>query len=98
MYASALVFSPACSLIREMFKHDEPDWIVKPAMEDEWNACLWTLDVRRQLLTMSFDTTGSYLYTDIGTVSVSPVLDSALSTADPQGLRIHLYGISSDGR
>jgi hypothetical protein len=32
---SALVFSPACSLIRGLFKEEEPKWImIKPAAED----------------------------------------------------------------
>ncbi|EXK77690.1 hypothetical protein FOQG_17616 [Fusarium oxysporum f. sp. raphani 54005] len=45
VYASALVFSPESSHIRELFKKEEPDWIVlKPRMEADWNACLQTLE------------------------------------------------------
>ncbi|KAF2193435.1 hypothetical protein K469DRAFT_549877 [Zopfia rhizophila CBS 207.26] len=44
-YASALVFSPARSLIRGLFKEEEPKWIaIKPAMGDKWGACLQTLE------------------------------------------------------
>src|SRR5277367_2866229 len=44
-YASALVFSPARSLIRGLFKEEEPKWItIKPAMGDKWSACLQTLE------------------------------------------------------
>ena len=44
-YASALVFSPAHSLIRGLFKEEEPTWItIKPGMEDKWSACLQTLE------------------------------------------------------
>src|SRR4051795_2139970 len=44
-YASALVFSPARSPIRGLFKEEEPTWItVKPCMEDKWSACLQTLE------------------------------------------------------
>ncbi|OCK86209.1 hypothetical protein K432DRAFT_399650, partial [Lepidopterella palustris CBS 459.81] len=44
-YTSALVFSPAYSLIRRLFKEEEPKWIkTKPAVEDNWNACLQTLE------------------------------------------------------
>ncbi|RSL86770.1 hypothetical protein CDV31_016354 [Fusarium ambrosium] len=44
-YASALVFSPEHSLIRELNKKDEPDWMAsKPRMEADWNACLQTLE------------------------------------------------------
>jgi WD40 repeat protein len=44
-YTSALVFSLAYSLIRGLFKEEEPKWItIKPAAEDNWNACLQTLE------------------------------------------------------
>ncbi|EEU33805.1 uncharacterized protein NECHADRAFT_89121 [Fusarium vanettenii 77-13-4] len=44
-YASALVFSPTHSLIRELFEKEEPNWItLKPSMESDWNACLQTLE------------------------------------------------------
>ncbi|KAF2260950.1 beta transducin-like protein HET-D2Y [Lojkania enalia] len=44
-YASALVFSPAGSLIREHFKDEEPRWItIKPSIGDQWSACLQTLE------------------------------------------------------
>ena len=44
-YASALVFSPARSLIRCLFKEEEPNWItIKPAIRDKWSSCLQTLE------------------------------------------------------
>jgi WD40 repeat protein len=44
-YASALLFSPARSLIRYYFKEEEPKLIaIKPAMRDKWSACLQTLE------------------------------------------------------
>ena len=44
-YISGLVFSPARSLIRRLFKEEGPKWIAtKPAVEDNWNACLQTLE------------------------------------------------------
>ncbi|KAF2682496.1 HET-domain-containing protein [Lentithecium fluviatile CBS 122367] len=44
-YASALLFSPTQSLIRGLFKREEPKWItIKPAMDDKWSACLQTLE------------------------------------------------------
>ncbi|KAF7505723.1 hypothetical protein GJ744_000489 [Endocarpon pusillum] len=44
-YASALLFSPTCSLIRCLFKREELNWITtKPAMEDKWSPCLQTLE------------------------------------------------------
>src|SRR3954468_10845233 len=43
-YVSALLFSPERSLIRSYFKEEEPKWIsIKPAIGDQWSACLQTL-------------------------------------------------------
>ncbi|GKT96934.1 LOW QUALITY PROTEIN: beta transducin-like protein HET-E4s [Colletotrichum tofieldiae] len=45
VYTSALIFSPRRSIVRELFRQQEPAWIVmKPSMEDEWDACLQTLE------------------------------------------------------
>ncbi|CAM1503447.1 Fc.00g082230.m01.CDS01 [Cosmosporella sp. VM-42] len=45
VYASALLFSPTGSQVRELFMEEQPDWIVlKPHMELDWNACLLTLE------------------------------------------------------
>jgi WD40 repeat protein len=44
-YASALLFSPTGSLIRQLFQHEEPVGItIRPAMSDSWSACLQTLE------------------------------------------------------
>ena len=44
-YASALLFSPTGSLIRQLFQHEEPEAIsIRPAMSDGWSACLQTLE------------------------------------------------------
>lgn len=43
-YCSALIFSPARSLTRQLFTSKEPDWIVqKPRVDEHWNSCLATL-------------------------------------------------------
>ncbi|KAL8739890.1 MAG: hypothetical protein Q9190_007349 [Brigantiaea leucoxantha] len=45
VYASALIFSPAYSLIRRFFKLEEPKWITsKPIMRNDWSPCLQTLE------------------------------------------------------
>ncbi|KAH7173307.1 uncharacterized protein B0J16DRAFT_311083 [Fusarium flagelliforme] len=47
-YVSALVFSPEYSLIRELFKHEEPDWLSPgPKVDKNWNSCLQTLEGHR---------------------------------------------------
>jgi WD40 repeat protein len=44
-YASGLVFSPSRSLIKALFIEEEPKWIeIKPAVEENWNTCLQTLE------------------------------------------------------
>jgi WD40 repeat protein len=44
-YASALLFSPMGSLIRQLYQHEEPEEItIKPAMSSAWSACLQTLE------------------------------------------------------
>ena len=44
-YVSALIFSPASSLIRGLFEHEKPKWItIQPPMRDKWSACLQTLE------------------------------------------------------
>jgi WD40 repeat protein len=44
-YASALMFSPTGSLIRQLFQHEAPEKItLKPGMSNSWSACLQTLE------------------------------------------------------
>ncbi|KAH6101962.1 hypothetical protein HBI64_254150 [Parastagonospora nodorum] len=44
-YASALLFSPVGSLIRQLFQHEAPKEItIRPALSDSWSACLQTLE------------------------------------------------------
>ncbi|KAL2020054.1 hypothetical protein VTK56DRAFT_8957 [Thermocarpiscus australiensis] len=51
VYASALIFSPAHSIIRKQFENEGPKWIIrKPAMADNWNACLQTLEGHSSLV------------------------------------------------
>ncbi|KAL2885822.1 Vegetative incompatibility protein HET-E-1 [Ceratocystis lukuohia] len=45
VYSSALIFSPSNSLIKQIFSHEELDWMkVKPRVEENWDACLQTLE------------------------------------------------------
>jgi WD40 repeat protein len=44
-YASALLFSPTGSPIRQLFQHEEPkEFCVRPTLSDSWSACLQTLE------------------------------------------------------
>jgi WD40 repeat protein len=42
-YVAALLFSPTGSLIRQLFRHEEPEIIsIRPALNEKWSACLQT--------------------------------------------------------
>jgi WD40 repeat protein len=44
-YASALIFSPTRSLIRQLFQHEELEAIsIRLALSEGWTACLQTLE------------------------------------------------------
>lgn len=50
VYASALVFSPTRSIVRKLYKQDEPNWItMKPQVNENWDACLQSLEVQEPL-------------------------------------------------
>ena len=45
VYASALVFGPARSMTRSLFKWEEIRWVTTgPVVEEDWNACMQTLE------------------------------------------------------
>ncbi|UPL03416.1 hypothetical protein LCI18_014350 [Fusarium solani-melongenae] len=45
LYASALIFSPAQSQVRNLFKHDIPSWVTSPSQTQlDWSACEQTLE------------------------------------------------------
>ena len=141
VYASALLFSPARSLIRGIFKKEEPTWItIKPGMEDKWSACLQTLEghsssvtsvafshdsarlasashdrtvkiwdassgeclqtlgTSKALLSISFDTTGSFLHTEIGTTDISALsgINVIPTIIEPQNPRYQGGALSLD--
>ncbi|KAL2884564.1 Vegetative incompatibility protein HET-E-1 [Ceratocystis lukuohia] len=52
VYSSALIFSPSNSLIKQIFSHEELDWMkVKPRVEENWDACLQTLEGHHRKVT-----------------------------------------------
>jgi WD40 repeat protein len=68
-----------------------------------WDAssgeCLQTLEVGKALLDISFDTTGSYLHTEIGIIAINAisVSDTARRIVDPQTTRYQGVGLGSGG-
>ncbi|RKK68447.1 Vegetative incompatibility protein HET-E-1 [Fusarium oxysporum] len=67
-YASALVFSPKHSLIRELYKIEEPDWMaLKPRIEADWSACVQTLEGHGDRVnSVVFTADGQYLASGSG--------------------------------
>ncbi|PHH53591.1 Vegetative incompatibility protein HET-E-1 [Ceratocystis fimbriata CBS 114723] len=63
IYNSALIFSPSNSLIKQIFSHEEPDWMkVKPRVEENWDACLQTLEGHGQSVdSVAFSNDGQLL-------------------------------------
>jgi WD40 repeat protein len=66
---------------------------------DASGACLQTLHIGKQLFNLSFDTTGSYLYTDIDTINVhtSMVSEATQDTGEHHNPQYQGVGLSSDG-
>ena len=67
-----------------------------------WDAssgeCLQTLNISETLFNISFDTTGSCLYTEIGTISVNTSASNITpSVTDLQNPRYQGWALSSDG-
>ncbi|KAK6215747.1 vegetative incompatibility protein HET-E-1 [Colletotrichum tabaci] len=63
-YCSALVFSPESSIIRQLFEHELPGWILtKPLANDVWDSCELTLvdDMMYDITSVVFSPDGSML-------------------------------------
>ncbi|KAH0538230.1 hypothetical protein FGG08_005149 [Glutinoglossum americanum] len=62
VYASALVFSPARSPVKNLFGEEELEWIrTKPAMQDDWSPCLQTLEGHSPITSVAFSHDDKYL-------------------------------------
>ena len=55
VYAFALVFSPARSITRGLFKQEVQSWITtEPVAEEDWNACLHTMEHSDAVMSVAF--------------------------------------------
>ncbi|KAF5579465.1 heterokaryon incompatibility protein het-E-1 [Fusarium pseudocircinatum] len=62
VYASALIFSPQCSIIRQQFSTQMPGWtIVKPEMESRWDNHTQTIYALPEVEQPSYSPDGRYL-------------------------------------
>ncbi|KAG9258753.1 WD40-repeat-containing domain protein [Emericellopsis atlantica] len=61
LYASALVFSPTKSLVRNHFNHDMPNWVTSLSpMQPDWDACEQTLEGHSgSVLSVAFSADGT---------------------------------------
>ncbi|KAL2889225.1 Vegetative incompatibility protein HET-E-1 [Ceratocystis lukuohia] len=103
VYVSALVFSPTNSIIRRIFAHEEPDWItMKPRVEDEWDACLQTLEGHASCVTsVVFSRDGQRLASASWDKTVKiwdPTSGACLQTLEGHGNYTRSVAFSSDGQ
>ncbi|KAL7620466.1 hypothetical protein AAE478_009461 [Parahypoxylon ruwenzoriense] len=63
VYASALIFSPSRSTVRDLFRNEEPQWLgQKPPVEDQWSACKQVLSCHSKgVLSVAFSPDGKFL-------------------------------------
>lgn len=96
MYASALVFSPSQSIIRKLFREEEPFWLdLKPAVEKKWSACLATLEGHGgEVRSVAFSPDGGYIITDSGTLLLPLSQFGSLPTFFQQPCDTHQLGIN----
>ncbi|EPE06576.1 wd-repeat protein [Ophiostoma piceae UAMH 11346] len=101
-YASALVFSPTRSMIRELFKVEEPNWLIKkPVMEADWNACLQTLEGHHGYVrSVAFSADGNYIASasDDETVKIWGTTSGAcIQTLEGHHSSVRSVAFSADG-
>ncbi|KAF5630239.1 vegetatible incompatibility het-e-1 [Fusarium tjaetaba] len=98
-YASALVFSPERSLIRERFKHEEPDWIVlKPKMDENWDNCLQSLEGHIHWVTSVAVSPDSQLIASAGIDKTVKIWDITTGTLEGHDGFVNSVASSPDGR
>ncbi|KAI5460948.1 hypothetical protein BGZ63DRAFT_357899 [Mariannaea sp. PMI_226] len=101
-YASALIFSPTNSLIRQLFVREEATVIdLKPGIGPNWDSCLQTLDHRGKEVSVAFLPDGKQLASasQEGTIRIwDATSGSCIMTFEGLGNGLHDKIFSSDGK
>jgi WD40 repeat protein len=93
MTASAMAFSHDSTRLAAA-SDDNTIWI----WDASSGACLWMLGVNQSIRSLSFDSTGSLLHTDIGTVAINSLeISSLVNLAEIQHRSLLGVGTSLDG-
>ena len=100
-YASALLFSPADSITRRLFQHEEPeDVTVKPAISNGWSACLQTLEGHSDYVSsvaFSHDSTRLASASDDRTVKIWDASSGACLSTINVGTSLRYLSFNSTG-
>lgn len=103
VYASALVFSPEHSPIRELFQEEAPGWVIsKPTLDANWNPCLQTLEYHsKAVASVAFSADGQWIAS--GSADYTVKVWDAVTGECKQTLKGHTYGVmpivfSADGQ
>ncbi|KAK5662998.1 hypothetical protein OQA88_6412 [Cercophora sp. LCS_1] len=102
-YASALVFAPACSLVKRKFKAEGPSWLsTKPVVEADWNACLQTLEGHSNWVkSVAFSPDGQQLASGSGDTTVKlwdPASGECVQTLKGHSGSVNSVAFSPDGQ
>ncbi|OAG06512.1 HET-domain-containing protein [Paraphaeosphaeria sporulosa] len=95
-YASALLFSPRASMVRQLFQYEEPKSItIKPEMGNGWSACMQTLEGHGDgVWSVAFSHDSARLASASGDKTTVKIWDAS-SGACLQTLEGHSHSISS---
>ncbi|OAT05042.1 hypothetical protein BDBG_16392 [Blastomyces gilchristii SLH14081] len=102
VYNSSLIFSPAQSITSVCYRNERPQWVlVEPAMEDDWNQCLQTLEGHSSWVSsVAWSLDGSRLASGLGDGTVKiwdPAIRQCTLTLEEHSNSVDSIAWSLDG-